>query len=99
MSEPASLGSIVDGKRIDSGADRLINLINPANGAIAGSIEAAGQSAVDAAVASSRAALQGPWGALPPVVRGGMLKALAGLIEANADSMVGVRLSLSRSSL
>ena len=85
MSEPASLGSIVDGKHIDSGADRFINLINPANGAIAGSIEAAGQSAVDAAVASSRAALQGPWGALPPVVRGEVLKALAGLIEANAD--------------
>lgn len=85
MNELVNLGSFVNGKRIEGGSGRVIDLINPAHGQSVGSLEVAGQGAVDDAVASSRAALAGPWGSLPPVVRAGMLKTLAGLIEANAD--------------
>lgn len=87
MSSPTDLRSFVNGTRIDAASDRGIEQFDPATGRSRGTFAAAGTEAVEAAVSAARGALDGPWGALPPVARAAMLKALADLIEQNAGRL------------
>ncbi|WP_088308477.1 aldehyde dehydrogenase family protein [Novosphingobium sp. B 225] len=84
MSDTIDLTPMIDGQRADPASHRIITQIDPANGLKSGEFAAAGAEAIDRAVLSSRRAFDGVWSALPPVARAGMLKSLAGLIEANA---------------
>lgn len=84
MSEAISLSPFIGGTRQEAASERIVELVNPANGQSSGSFAAAGAEAVDAAVSAARSAFAGPWGNLPPMIRAGMMKKLAELIEANA---------------
>ena len=85
MNGTIDLSPFINGKYTDPASDRLITQIDPSTGKRSGEFAAAGVEAVERAVTSSRQAFEGAWSTLPPVARAGMLKALAGLIEANAD--------------
>lgn len=87
MTDAIALVPFIAGNRSDPASEREISLINPASGEISGRFAASGAEAVDAAVAAGRVAFAGPWGSLPPTVRGGMLKAFAAQVEANADRL------------
>lgn len=82
-----SLLPYAGGKRIDAAADRVLDLVNPANGQVTAQFAASGAEAVDQAVSAARESFAGAWGNLPPMARAGMLKGLAAAIEANAGRL------------
>lgn len=63
---------------------RDIPLVDPANGHITGKFIAAGKENIEAAVAAAK---QSPWPAIPPLVRAGILKKFADLIEDNSENI------------
>jgi len=60
----------------------------PATGRVIGQVHEAGAAEVDAAVAAARAALRGPWGAMPVVKRVEMLYAVADEINRRFDDFL-----------
>ncbi len=81
----------IDGKWRDPGSDRLIEVENPSTEQTIATVRAASLGDLDDAVAAARAALDGPWGRLPPGERGKLLMRLADLME--ADTMMLAHLS------
>ena len=77
-------GGIIDGK-FNSGNQRL-DVINPATGGLAGTIDAADSAIVEAAIASAKAAFPA-WAAMPDVTRIAALQACADILDGNADEL------------
>ena len=75
-----ALAPVIDGREACAGSERRIELVDPANGTPTASFAAGGVSAIDAAVASARAA-QPMWAAMPPMTRAGILRDFAVRIE------------------
>lgn len=74
----------IDGIWVDPGSDRLIEVENPATEETIAQLHAASLADLDRAVAAARAALDGPWGRMPPAMRAKLLYRLADLMEAAA---------------
>ena len=71
----------IDGRWTAAGSDRVIEVENPSTEAIIARVRAASLADLDRAVAAARAALDGPWGRMPPAERGKLLFRLADLVE------------------
>ena len=78
-------GLWIDGRYRAALSDDLVHSIDPSTGERIASVHAAGPGDVDAAVASARAAFDGPWSQLSGDERGRMLWRLADLVEEWAD--------------
>lgn len=77
---------LIDGEFTPASGGQTIDVVNPSTGAIIGAIPAATADDVDRAVrAAERAA--GSWRAAGPLVRAGLVRDLAGAIEANAEEL------------
>ena len=70
----------------EDGAAGTFEHVNPATGAVQGTLPLAGAADVDAAVGTARAAAPG-WRATPPAVKREILLGLASLIRANASEL------------
>lgn len=86
MSTATTYSTVADGAPI-AGADRSIDLVDPATGKVWARSQIS-DAAIDAAVASSLAAFQSAaWGSLSQYERGGLLRRLGDLIAANAEEL------------
>lgn len=81
----------IDGAWRDPGSERLIEVEDPATEQRIATLRAASLADLDDAVAAARAALDGPWGRMPPAERGKLLMRLAELME--ADTLLLAQLS------
>ena len=72
----------IDGAWVDPGSDRLIEVENPSTEEVIARLHSASMADLDRAVAAARAALDGPWGRMPPADRARLLYRLADLMEA-----------------
>src|SRR5690349_19155947 len=61
--------------------------VDPSTGETIAHVPRAGAADVDAAVRAARAALSGPWAAIPPAGRAKLLARLAGLIDEHRDEL------------
>ncbi|WP_293953151.1 aldehyde dehydrogenase [uncultured Corynebacterium sp.] len=80
-------GSFIDGHMVDEGSNSTFNSINPANGEVLTAIQAGGQSEVDDAVASAKAAFPA-WRDLPGVEKGRIFLRIAEKIKENTERLV-----------
>lgn len=79
---------VVDGKRVDTTSDVVVDAVNPATGRVFSQISAAGKADVDVAVASSRRAFDsGEWSRAGASFRRERLIELAQLIESHANEL------------
>lgn len=77
---------LIGGHWVDAVSGETIEVFNPATEEIIARVPAAGKEDIDKAVAAARAAFDtGPWPGMSPSKRGGLISALADLVEANAD--------------
>jgi succinate-semialdehyde dehydrogenase / glutarate-semialdehyde dehydrogenase len=79
----------IDGEWRPGAEDRRIQLINPATGEAAGSVAAATQADMDAALASTSQSFR-TWSSMSPVERGQVLRRAAGLLRERIDEMAPV---------
>src|SRR6478609_9721329 len=76
----------IGGAWVDSSHDKTIDHEDPSTGKVIGKFVDASDRDVDRAVAAARTAFDdGRWTGLPPIVREGMIRKLADLLEAHAD--------------
>ena len=68
------------------GADRWLDVVNPANEQVIGQVPACGKPELDKAVAAARAAFK-TWKNTPIEERRAAIQAIAGAIKANADEL------------
>jgi acyl-CoA reductase-like NAD-dependent aldehyde dehydrogenase len=80
-------GLLIDGERSAAEGGATFDTINPADGSVLASVAHASPADVDRAVAAARAALHGPWGAMPAVERARLLNRLADLLEEHGDEL------------
>lgn len=80
-------GLFIGGKWVSSETGESAETFNPTTGEVLGRYSLATASDVDRAVASSRKALEGPWGKFTPADRQRVLLKLADLIDANFDDL------------
>lgn len=80
----------IDGRPVASADGRTFESVNPATGESWAVVAEGGAADVDAAVASSQAALAGEWGRLSPTRRGRLLMRLADAIAANAERVAAL---------
>ena len=78
-------GLFVDGE--SAGGAETRELTEPASGEPLGTIQLAGETEIDTAVAAARAALDGAWGKTPASERSRLLHALADAIVANRKEL------------
>jgi aldehyde dehydrogenase (NAD+) len=71
----------------DATAGKTMDVVNPATEEVIATVAAADTSDVDAAVASARAALNGPWGKMSARDRGRLVSKLADRLLARADEV------------
>jgi acyl-CoA reductase-like NAD-dependent aldehyde dehydrogenase len=84
----ATRGNFIDGREIEAGTRALIDVRNPATGAVIARIPDSGPDDVDRALRSARAAFDGPaWGGLSPRARARLVNRLADAFEANLDGL------------
>ena len=83
MAVATEYGLFVNGELIEPESGETRELVEPATGELLARAAMAGESDVDNAVESARAALDGPWGKTPPTERSRLLHALADAIVAN----------------
>jgi len=87
--QPASSAAVkeirnfIAGEYVGSASGHFFDKRSPVNGALIAKVSEAGEAEVDAAVKAARAALDGPWGRIPPGERGDLLYALANEINKN----------------
>ncbi len=74
----------IGGAWVDPGSDRQIEVENPSTEEVIARLHSASLSDLDCAVAAARAALDGPWGRMPPAERARLMFRLADLMEAAA---------------
>ncbi len=77
---------LIDGKPVDAASGKTFETLNPATGERLGTVAAGDAADVDAAVASARKALEGPWGKMTPAEREKVLHKIADLLEARAEA-------------
>ncbi len=77
----------VDGAWVEARDGETFESVNPYTGQAWATAPLAKQADVAAAVEAARAALEGPWGAMPPAERGRLLRRLATLIVDRADAL------------
>lgn len=77
----------IDGKYVPSESGRTYESLDPYTGRPWAQVADGTAEDVDQAVASTRAALSGPWGTLTPPARGELLRRLAELIARDADRL------------
>lgn len=83
-----SHGHFIDGKWIDGGAKKPIDVISPATGAIISSVQSGGADEVDLAVTAARRAFDtGVWSKMVPADRARIMFRLADLIEAHTSQI------------
>ena len=70
--------------------EQTLPVVDPATGAVVGSIPRGGAAEIDAAVRAGRAALAGAWGAVDATGRGRLLLRLAELIRRDADILARI---------
>jgi phenylacetaldehyde dehydrogenase len=76
----------INGEWVASSHDKTIAIFDPSTGKEVGRMADASDQDVDRAVAAARTAFDdGRWTGLPPLVREGMIRRLADLLEANAE--------------
>ena len=78
---------LIDGEWMAAAAGTTFETIDPSCGRPITNVAQAGPEDVKRAVEAARAALNGPWGALPPAQRARLIDRLAGLVEANGDEL------------
>ena len=79
---------LIGGEPVAAAEGGRFETVDPASGRPITTVAHAGAADVDRAVAAARAALEdGPWGSLPPAARARTMRALAALLEANADEL------------
>ncbi|WP_404433818.1 2-hydroxymuconic semialdehyde dehydrogenase [Microbacterium lacus] len=88
VAAPASLQlrNFIGGEHID-GVSAFAKL-NPIDGSLIADVHEAGPDEVDRAVASARAAFDGPWGRMTVTERAGILRRIADAIERRFDDLV-----------
>jgi acyl-CoA reductase-like NAD-dependent aldehyde dehydrogenase len=87
----APTGLLIDGEERDALSGERLDNINPATEAVLSQVASAGVEDVDLAVASSRAAFEGPWRQMPARERGRLMVKLAGLVERDAAKLDLIR--------
>ncbi len=81
-------GNFVDGREVEAGNGELIDVRNPATGAVIARIPNSTEADVDAAMKSARAAFEGrEWGAMPVRTRARLVNRLADAFEANLEEL------------
>ena len=81
-------GNFVDGREIEAGDGPLIDVRNPATGAVIARIPNSTEMDVDRAMRSARAAFEGrAWGGMDTRARSRLVNRLADAFEANLDSL------------
>lgn len=80
------LANHIDGSASSPQAPRL-EVVDPSDGRVVGSIPDSGADEVDAAVRSAQQAFEGPWGQMRPSERVGMLHALADALADKAEEL------------
>lgn len=83
----ATQNLLIDGVRVAPRSGRYFDTLNPATGEVLAHVAEAGPEDIDAAVASSRAALEGPWGQMRPADRGYLMIKLAERIREAQDEL------------
>lgn len=81
---------VIDGQPVLSQDGRTLEVFDPGTGTAFASVAAGGAAEIDAAVASARRALTGPWGRLKPAERGRLLAQTAALIRRDAERLATV---------
>jgi len=81
---------LIDGRHVAAAAGRSFETIDPATEQPIAAVAEADAADVDAAVASARRALAGPWGHMRAADRGRVLHRLANLIELHADELAAL---------
>lgn len=84
------LGAYIDGRHRDGQGLPTVATLDPATGAVLAQIPVADAATVDAAVLSSKAALEGPWAAMTPAQRSRVLYRTAQLIRDRSDELARV---------
>ena len=79
---------LIDGKRVPTLSGRYFDTLNPATEEVIARVAEAGAPDVDAAVRSSRKALEGEWGRMRAADRGGLLLKFAEAIRQAQDELV-----------
>lgn len=77
---------IIDGKRTSGNSGALVAVYNPATGEQVADVAMGGQSEIDTAVASAKAAFTG-WAATPPAKRARVMFRMRDILEARADEV------------
>lgn len=79
---------LIDGHLLPAASGRYFDTLNPATGEVLAQVAEAGVEDVNAAVASARKALDGPWGTMRAADRGALLLRLADLIRRDTEELV-----------
>src|SRR5690349_22490816 len=80
----------IDNRWQEPSTGSTLAMIDPSDGEPFAAIARGAAADVDAAVIAARAAFDGPWGALAPADRGGLLGALARAIAAHAEELAAL---------
>jgi aldehyde dehydrogenase (NAD+) len=79
---------LIDGRRVAAQSGRCFNTLNPATERVLARVAEADAADIDLAVASSRRALEGEWGAMRAADRGRLLLRWAELIRQHQEALV-----------
>lgn len=80
-------GLFLDGSFVPAASGKTYETIDPFAGTAWAVVPDAGEADVDRAVAAARAALAGPWGAMTGFDRARLIRALAGILERDAETL------------
>lgn len=80
----------VGGRWVDAIGGDVEEILNPATNEPIARVPRGSAGDVAVAVQAARAALEGPWGSMPPAARGKMLARLAQLVDENADDLARI---------
>jgi len=81
-------GLLIDGARVPAISGRVFKTIDPATEQVIAEVAEAGTEDIDAAVASSRRAFEGPWSMMRGSDRAKLLLKLADLIQHNREELI-----------
>ena len=82
--------NFVGGAFVDAASGATLDNLNPATGAVIGTIPRSSADDVDAAVAAARAAASGPWGRMSAVERADLLDRVAAGLESRLDALAAI---------
>lgn len=90
---PAEFHNFIAGEFRPGSTGRTFENRSPVDGSLIGTIHEASIADVDAAVTAARAALDGPWGAMPIAERSAMLHAVADEIDRRFDDFLAAEMA------